>query len=103
MRAPSKKTVEGDGGSGAGGNDGEQDEEEEEKEDEEKEVEVKIGKKVHIPRSVFPEHKPPKCGYWVGKTCATKKGGKGDVGIHIDGEDIFSRPKAEVAAWLVEG
>jgi hypothetical protein len=61
---------------------------------------VKIGKKVHIPASIFPNFKAPKTGYWVGKTCKTSKGGQYDIGIHIEGEDIFTRPVAEVADWL---
>ena len=65
-------------------------------------MKVRINKKVHIPKSVFPEHKAPKCGYWVGKTCATSRGGTGDIGIHIEGEPIFTRSMEEVAGWLVD-
>ena len=28
-------------------------------------------------------------------------GGTRDIGIHIEGEEIFTRPIAEVAGWLV--
>ena len=62
---------------------------------------VKQGKLVHIPGKVFPKSKVPKCGYWIGKTCGTKFGGTNDIGIHIEGEEIFTRPMAEVATWLV--
>ena len=62
---------------------------------------VKVGKIVHVPNSAFPGEAAPENGYWLGKTCKTKKGGAKDIGIHIEGEDIFTRPIAEVAGWLV--
>ena len=62
---------------------------------------VKIGKVVHIPASVFPKDKPPKEGFWTGKVVYTKNGGENDAGIRIADEDIFTRPKLEVAGWLV--
>ena len=62
---------------------------------------VKIGKVVHIPASVFPKDKPPKEGFWTGKIVNTKKRGEDDAGIRIADEDIFTRPKLEVAGWLV--
>ena len=70
-------------------------------EDEPEIAHVKIGKIVHIPAKVFPRHKPPKVGYWVGKLVQTQKGGLGDVGIRIEGEKIFTRPKHEVVNWLI--
>ena len=63
---------------------------------------VKIGRCVHIPQSVFPDEVAPPEGYWVGKICLTKKGGMGDVGIHIEGEEVFTRSRLEVAKWLQE-
>ena len=63
---------------------------------------VKIGATVHIPASAFPEEKPPKCKYWVGKVVKTSAGGRTDVGIHVEGEAVFTRNKAEVAGWLVQ-
>ena len=61
---------------------------------------VKIGKTVHIPHSVFPKETRPQCGYWVGTTVATSQGGLGDIGIQIEDEDIFTRPKFEVYDWI---
>ena len=63
---------------------------------------LKIGKVVHIPHSVFPDEPVPPEGYWVGKLCKTNKGGMGDIGIHIEGEEIFTRPRLEVTGWLQE-
>ena len=54
-----------------------------------------------MPQSVFPEDRAPECGYWTGKIVRSKKGGRGDAAIKIDGEEIFTRPKGEVEAWLV--
>ena len=62
---------------------------------------VKVGKTVHVPHSAFPEEEKPANGYWIGKTCKTKKGGKDDIGIRIEGEDIFTRPISEVLEWIV--
>ena len=64
------------------------------------ECKVKIGMEVHIPGSVFPDDDPPSCGYWVGKTVKTKKGGKGDIGIRIEGERVFTWAIDGVAGWL---
>jgi hypothetical protein len=61
---------------------------------------VKVGQLVHIPHSVFPDEDAPPRGYWMGKICKTKKGGTGDVGIHIEGEEIFTRSRLEVVKWL---
>ena len=61
---------------------------------------LKVGKVVHIPQSAFPDEAAPPEGYWVGKVCKTKKGGMGDVGIRIEGEDIFTRSRLEVVKWL---
>ena len=58
--------------------------------------------KVHIPASAFPGEKPPKCKYWVGKVVKTAAGGRTDVGIEVEGEEVFTRSKAEVAGWLVQ-
>ena len=63
---------------------------------------VKIGKVVHVPHSVFPQWPAPPEGYWVGKTVSTSLGGSGDIGIQIPGDDLFTRPRSEVADWLVE-
>ena len=98
-----------EGGGADGDGDAHEDEQESEQEgeqegegeQEETEVKVKLNKKVHIPKGVFPHHKAPRCGYWVGKTCATNAGGTDDIGIHIEGEEIFTRPKTEVAGWIV--
>jgi hypothetical protein len=54
------------------------------------------------PGSIFPQEPQPDCGYWVGKTVATRNGGTEDVGIKCQGDDyIFTRPKEEVAQWLI--
>jgi hypothetical protein len=37
----------------------------------------------------------------VGKIVRSNMGGKNDAAIKIDGEEIFTRPKTEVTAWLV--
>ena len=71
------------------------------KSDPSKDKRVKIGMKVHIPASAFPKEKPPSCMYWVGKVVKTLAGGKDDAGIYVDGEEVFTRSKAEVAGWLV--
>lgn len=65
------------------------------------EAKVKIGKTVHVPHSAFPEENMPENGYWIGKTCKTRKGGTNDIGIKIDGEEIFTRPISEVVGWIV--
>jgi hypothetical protein len=44
----------------------------------------------------------PDNGYWVGKACRTRHGGKGDIGVHIPGEQVFTRPLEEVATWVVD-
>ena len=57
---------------------------------------------MHVPHSVFPDEPKPAAGYWTGKTVATRLGGAGDIGVQCDGDDgAFTRPKAEVAQWLV--
>ena len=61
---------------------------------------LKVGRVVHIPHSVFPDEDAPPNGFWIGKICKTLKGGMGDVGIHIEGEEIFTRPRLEVIKWL---
>ena len=41
-------------------------------------------------------------GLQTGKTVATNRGGKEDVGIKCDGDDyVFTRSKVEVAGWIV--
>lgn len=65
---------------------------------------MKHGAKVHIPAAAFPDESPPPCGYWEGTLTSTRKGGKGDIGIKYKDEDgvmIFTRPKVEVAGWVV--
>ena len=37
----------------------------------------------------------------MGKLVKTLQGGTGDVGIQIEGEPIFTRPREEVVGWLV--
>ena len=61
---------------------------------------VPIGVTVHVPASVFSTYEAPPIGYWEGQTCRTGLGGKDDVGIKIPGEQIFTRPKKEVSAWV---
>lgn len=63
---------------------------------------VKIGKVVCIPADVFPDDEAPPDGYWLGKVVKTAKGGASDVGILIEGEEIFTRPRSEVAGWIRE-
>ena len=55
---------------------------------------------VHVPGECFPDESPPLCGYWVGQTVKTKKGGTNDVGAKIQGEEVFTWPKAAVLKWL---
>jgi hypothetical protein len=62
---------------------------------------VAIGVVVHVPHSAFPDEAEPMEGYWIGMTVLTRRGGKGDVGIKILGEPVFTRPVAEVASWVV--
>ena len=62
---------------------------------------VRLGVTVHIPQSVFPDDPAPPEGFWIGKTVSTTAGGTGDVGIEIPGEEIFTRPRSEVAGWVV--
>ena len=62
----------------------------------------KIGKSVKIPHSAFPEEDEPNGGFWMGKIVKTAQGGTGDVGIHIEGEPIFTRPlPAHAWRWLL--
>ena len=63
---------------------------------------LKIGLVVAVPHSVFPNEPVPEGGCWMGKTVSTTQGGTGDIGIWIPGEDVFTRPRFEVADWLVE-
>ena len=55
---------------------------------------------VHVPGECFPDDPTPSCGYWVGKTVKTKKGGFADVGMKIDGQEIFTWPRVAVFKWL---
>ena len=57
---------------------------------------------VHVPHSAFPNEPMPEGGFWVGKLCRTAAGGNGDIGIHIKGEEIFTRSRVEVVSWLPE-
>ena len=61
----------------------------------------RIGKEVAIPHKVFPDEPKPPGGCWMGKLVKTMQGGTGDVGIQIEGEPIFTRPREEVVGWLV--
>tara|TARA_B110000503_G_C7084885_1_gene386815 strand:+ start:477 stop:809 length:333 start_codon:yes stop_codon:yes gene_type:complete len=63
---------------------------------------LKHGRVVHIPHAIFPAEPIPPGGYWEGKICRTTNGGLTDIGVHIEGEPIFTRPKTEVVNWLVE-
>ena len=62
---------------------------------------IRRGATVHVPCIVFPDDTAPSCGYWVGKTVKTNKGGACDIGILIDGEPVFTRSITEVAVWVV--
>jgi hypothetical protein len=62
---------------------------------------VKLGRIVHVPHSAFPDEDEPENGFWPGKTVRTNAGGPLDVGILIDGEEVFTRPMTEVALWVV--
>ena len=62
---------------------------------------VKAKMDVRVPADAFPDDQPPAEGYWTGKTCNTKKGGAGDIGIKIPGEDIFTVPKEKAASWMI--
>ena len=61
----------------------------------------RIGLTIHVPHSAFPEEDKPTAGYWTGCTVKTSLGGRGDIGIHIEGEDIFTMPMCTVATWVV--
>ena len=62
---------------------------------------VKLGRIVHVPHSAFPDEDEPENGFWEGKTVRTKAGGPLDVGILIEGEEVFTWPMVEVATWVV--
>ena len=62
---------------------------------------VKMGRSVHVPHSAFPDEEEPELGYWIGKTVRCKSGGDADIGIKIPGEQVFTWPLSEVAAWVV--
>ena len=64
-------------------------------------LKINLGVTVHIPASVFPNEKCPPCGYWSGSTVKTSKGGASDVGILVQGDEVFTRPIAEAAMWVV--
>ena len=61
----------------------------------------KIGTRVAIPHSVFPEEAEPAGGCWMGKIVKTSLGGTKDVGILIKGEQVFTRARTEVVDWVV--
>ena len=63
---------------------------------------VKVGTVVHVPSEAFPDDRAPPDGFWPGKTVFTKLGGRLDIGIKIDREEIFTRPKAEVWGWQAD-
>ena len=54
-----------------------------------------------MPASTFPDYKAPPGGFWTGKIVRTKKGGTGDVGIKIQGEELFTWSAVQVRNWLV--
>ena len=56
---------------------------------------------MHVPASTFPDYKAPPGGFWTGKIVRTKKGGTGDVGIKIQGEELFTWSAVQVRNWLV--
>ena len=62
---------------------------------------VEVGTVVHVPSKAFPDDRAPPDGFWPGKTVYTIQGGRLDIGIKIDREEIFTRPRAEVWGWQV--
>ena len=61
---------------------------------------VSIGVSVRIPSNVFKDDTAPACGFWEGKTVRSAMAGLGDIGIKVQGENVFIRPMAEVARWV---
>ena len=62
---------------------------------------VRVGMTIAIPHTIFPDEPEPEGGFWMGKTVRTLLGGTGDIGISIEGEEVFTRPRAEVLDWIV--
>ena len=62
----------------------------------------KIGSKLHIPSSTFPDEECPACGYWVAKAVSTSMGGTGDVGLLIEDstEEVFIRQERRQPFFL---
>ena len=56
---------------------------------------------VLAPRRTAPSEYFPPAAFWVGKVVKTLAGGKDDAGIYVEGEEVFTRSRAEVAGWLV--
>jgi len=61
---------------------------------------VKVGMTVYVPHKMFPWEDVPEGGYWTGKTVSTSKGGTGDIGIKLPGEEVFTHPRIVVSGWL---
>ena len=60
-----------------------------------------IGRSVAIPHTIFPNEPEPPGFFWMGKIVETPLGGTGDVGIKVEGERVFTRPRSEVVNWLI--
>ena len=65
------------------------------------ELSIKVNQTVRVPASAYPDDEAPEEGYWEGKTVNTKKGGTGDIGIKIPGEDTFTVSMAVAKGWLI--
>lgn len=63
---------------------------------------IKRGSVLHVPASVFPDYQAPSCGYWTARAVSTPLGGIEDVGLKIQGEEVFTWPKAEALKWVVK-
>ena len=57
---------------------------------------------MHVPAVTFPKDKAPPSGFWTGNIVRTTKGGTGDVGIKINGEnEVFTWLGLKARDWLV--
>ena len=55
-----------------------------------------------MPADTFKDYKAPPSGFWTGKIVRTSKGGTGDVGIKINGEnEVFTWLGLKARDWLV--
>ena len=70
---------------------------------------VRIGKRVHVPCSVFPDQPAAAEGFWRGRTVSVahwpraEQGGMGDIGVQCEGEGAFLWNRDVVATWVVSG